>query len=498
MQESNSFARDCSRLSDFDIATGDRFLEIARGTNTEAGGAIEELGRLGHDVLPLLYAYDAAAGPVDDAAFEVLSASLLDSIGSNRCDALLIALHGAWLSPLFWSCDAELMRRVRGKIGPSTPLVVTLDYHANVRPKLLENVHGLVGYRTYPHVDMGETGKRAARLLHRIVSERLSPVSYWLPIPLIAPPQRATTDDPLISSVFTELDELLRSDRVLSSSFFCVQPWLDVPEVATSLVVVAKEECQHIISRMHDVAASLWAGRDRLNVNWLTPEKLIASVKSETRRPVIVSEAYDGTSGGSIGDHPGLLRLLLPHREELKAAIFVVDAEVAIQSRSLGQGKTLSAAIGAKTDDRFGSPVTLDATIEKVTDGKWTLKGPVSTGRQAEMGTTVVLRTGQLRIVVASKPEVMFDPELYRSQGIVLEQQDVIGVKSPAMYRAAFKELGGVAIDLDMAGVCRGNLKKCPFNKIGWPIYPLDDFVWNAAQQEVFVSNPQKRRTLCR
>jgi hypothetical protein len=65
------------------------------------------------------------------------------------------------------------------------------------------------------------------------------------------------------------------------------------------------------------------------------------------------------------------------------------------------------------------------------------------------------------------------------------------------MYRAAYSELGGVALDLDMPGVCRGNLRFCPFEKIARPVYPLDDFEWQAAKQEVFVHrSPVTRKQL--
>ncbi len=495
MQESNSFARSYSSLADFSIARGHHILEIGRGTNTEVGGAIRGIESLGHEVVPLFYAWGGAAGAVDDNTFEVLSRSLIEAIGNHPCDALLVALHGAWLSPSFPSCDAEIMRRVREKVGSDMRVVATLDYHANVRPALLKNVDALVGYRTYPHVDMAETGIRAARLLHRISTQGLRPVGYWLPVPLIAPPQSATTDHPLIAGILAELQDLCGSDAVLSTSFFCVQPWLDVSEVACSFVVIADGESAEISSEMRRLAKSLWSRREELSVNWVSPEDLISLVKRERRRPVIVSEAYDGTSAGGVGDHPGLLRLLAPHCHDLSAAIFLVDPEVAQQAWAAGLGKTVAVEIGAKSDDRFGGSVAVTATVDRLSDGRWTLKGPVSTGRQAELGQTAVLRAGGLQIVVASKPEVMFDPELYRAQGIVLEQQDIIGVKSPAMYRAAYQELGGAAVDLDMPGVCRGNFIKCPFRDIGWPIYPLNDFDWNPRSEDVFINNPAMNAT---
>src|SRR5207244_1820748 len=53
----------------------------------------------------------------------------------------------------------------------------SLDLHANVTRAMVQHADGLVAYRTYPHVDMAETGARAARLLDRIVRTGQRPES---------------------------------------------------------------------------------------------------------------------------------------------------------------------------------------------------------------------------------------------------------------------------------------------------------------------------------
>ena len=52
------------------------------------------------------------------------------------------------------------MRKV---IGKDLPLVASLDLHANVTPEMVEHADALIAYRTYPHVDMAETGRACAR-----------------------------------------------------------------------------------------------------------------------------------------------------------------------------------------------------------------------------------------------------------------------------------------------------------------------------------------------
>src|SRR5262249_11756404 len=57
-------------------------------------------------------------------------------------------------------------------VGERIPLVASLDYHTNMTPEMVQHASAMVGYRTYPHIDMAETGGRAARLLDRLLRER--------------------------------------------------------------------------------------------------------------------------------------------------------------------------------------------------------------------------------------------------------------------------------------------------------------------------------------
>jgi microcystin degradation protein MlrC len=145
MQESNSFALGQSLLSDFQIDMGAELTHVYRGTNTEIGGFLGELDKLGLETLPLLSAWALPAGPVEDTALDEVCELLLKQIQDAEFEGLLIALHGAWLSESYSSADAELIRRVRTRIGDEIPIVATLDLHANVQPALLEGLWGVVG-----------------------------------------------------------------------------------------------------------------------------------------------------------------------------------------------------------------------------------------------------------------------------------------------------------------------------------------------------------------
>ena len=61
------------------------------------------------------------------------------------------------------------LKRIRTLVGADLPIVVSLDLHGNISPEFCDLVSALVIYRTYPHVDMAETGRRAARVFDTIL-----------------------------------------------------------------------------------------------------------------------------------------------------------------------------------------------------------------------------------------------------------------------------------------------------------------------------------------
>ena len=65
----------------------------------------------------------------------------------------------------------------RALVGPKAPIVATLDLHANVTSRMVAQADALVLYHTAPHLDVFETGQRAARLLRRILVEGARPAT---------------------------------------------------------------------------------------------------------------------------------------------------------------------------------------------------------------------------------------------------------------------------------------------------------------------------------
>src|SRR6266508_2202352 len=140
-------------------------------TNTSfaLSGFFKEMGEK-HDYVPLVWTSGGAGGYVTSDAFERIAAELVGALSRELpVDAVYLDLHGAAVSEDFEDAEGELLRRLRATLGEGAPVVISLDYHANVTAQRVRMTDGLVGYQTYPHVDRPETGIRAAKVLKKVL-----------------------------------------------------------------------------------------------------------------------------------------------------------------------------------------------------------------------------------------------------------------------------------------------------------------------------------------
>ena len=479
MQESNTFAPTSTELENFDVSAGTQMLDFFRDTNSEVAGFLDGCASFGWSPVPLTSAIAISGGPLSIACFEELLGSLLRQIAQTPVNGLLIALHGAMTADGIHSADEEIVRRVRQACPTRIPIVVSHDFHANVSKGLLEQVDGLVGYRTYPHIDQRETGQRACNLIARLLKGQKSRHLY-VRMPLLLPPQSSSTATGPLRSVMEGLVSTFDEHKGQFASLFCVQPWLDLPTLSSSLVLTLLDESTESIMRdLCSIAQTLWNIRAEFNVDWSTPKELMREVLSTNLKPMLISEAYDSPTGGASGDHTGLLQVLLPHAGATRACIALVDRRFQELARAAGRGATVRAPIGALTDQRYSSPTDIQGQVLQLTDGAFTAKGPAFTGRQFDMGPTAVVSVGGISIVVASRPVMMIDPELYLSQQIEPRAQQVVGVKSSLLFRPAYEDISTSVFNLDMPGPCRGRLELVDFRHVSRPIFPLENFEWH-------------------
>src|SRR5947199_7791610 len=105
---------------------------------------------------------------------------------------MLLVLHGALATTELGDPDGDLLAACRARLGDK-PLVASLDLHANVTQLMLDSADALVAYHTAPHVDIYETGVRAANVLIGAASGQMRLRMASRKLPMITPAETHDT-----------------------------------------------------------------------------------------------------------------------------------------------------------------------------------------------------------------------------------------------------------------------------------------------------------------
>jgi microcystin degradation protein MlrC len=476
LQESNTFSPVKTHYEDFSPVFGAAAFERHQGKATEMGGFIRVLSEAGVRIAPVCAAWAVTAGRMVRGDFERLAAEFSAHLKRvRRPAALLFAMHGAQTAGGIDDVEGMLLARARRALGQAAPIVVTLDLHANLTHAMLSNATAIVGYHTYPHVDMYETGVKAARLALRILAGKVKPVMAFRKLPLIVPAENMQTTSGPMHRLIERGKALEASGRALAASVFGVQPWLDVEEMGCSVVVVGDGAAPRVEATASSLAQRFWQSRREFAVRLTPPARAIRQALRLPGGPVVLSESSDSTGSGSPGDSTGLLKALLAARLREPAAIFLVDPEAVARAVRAGVGNSVSMMIGGKFDRKHSRPLRVTGRVRLISDGRWTPRARgYNTGIETSMGRAAVLEVGAIRILLAERSTMTVDPELYRSHGIEPLDTKIVAVKSPNGFRAAYEPIAKGVFIVDTPGVSTADLRTLPYTRVPRPIYPLD------------------------
>jgi microcystin degradation protein MlrC len=180
MHETNTFSPLATPIGSFGRASafsGDPVIRELAGTNTPLGGFIDLAREAGAEFSVPMAASAHPSGLVTNAAFEQMADAIVGEVVKG-CDGVFLALHGAMVTETYDDGEGELLSRIR-TAAPGIPIAVGLDFHTQLTAAMVDNATVITGYRTYPHVDMAETSRRAGRTLLRALDGEISPRMVW-------------------------------------------------------------------------------------------------------------------------------------------------------------------------------------------------------------------------------------------------------------------------------------------------------------------------------
>jgi microcystin degradation protein MlrC len=447
--ETNTFAPSPATYEDFRIpggwpglSRGTEVFDAVAGVNLPAAGFIETARTMRHELLPLLWCNATPSGPVTRDAYERIAGELCQRLAEARpLDALYLDLHGAMVAEHLEDGEGELLARLRRIVGPELPIVASLDFHANVTPAMVEGATALVAYRTYPHIDMAESGARAAQLLARVLSH--GPLAWALEKPpfLIPLTWQCTLVEPA-ASLFRELAGL-EIGSIASLSFTPGFPPADIRECGPAILAYAEEAAVAKRAAAHLAAAVLEAEGDFAGKVY-QPDEAVQEAKrlaAGARRPIVLADTQDNPGAGGNSDTVGLIEALIRNRAEGAVAGLLHDPAAAAAAHAAGEGATIELALGEGSKLPGHHPLAGRFRVERLGDGRFDATGPVYAGNRMQLGPMALLAIDGVRIAVSSRKQQAADQGIFRHLAVEPADQKILALKSSVHFRADFQPI---------------------------------------------------------
>jgi microcystin degradation protein MlrC len=418
------------------------------------------------------------SGPVTRETIAGIFAEMLDAVRrALPVDAIYLALHGALVADGTPDVEGTLLERVRAVVGSGVPIVASLDLHTNITRKMVEHADVLVIYHTAPHIDVFETGERAAKVLRRLLFDRVKPVTAFQKVPMVVPAERANTQDPAsVSYAFREtLEGYERDPAVLSAGLAPVQPWLDIPEMGTSVVVTTAGDAAKAEQLCRELAESVWERRRDYLPELVDLADAVRRANAETNGLVVLGDAADATNSGSTGEGTAILSELVKHPWPRLALTTMVAPYAVDEAQRHGVGANYRAKLGGIRDTRFSKQILIEVQVVKLFDAKFTLTGHIGKNMPIDMGPSAVLRHGDVNIVVSSRSGPQFAPEFFRVAGFDPIAASVLVAKSPCGFRAAYQHKAAAIYMLRSPGCAPSDFWNYEYRNIPRPLWPWDE-----------------------
>src|SRR3954470_19615214 len=307
LHETNTFAPTKATYDDFvhgggwpSMTHGADVLKVMRKINVGLAGFVEAAEANGWELVPTIAAAASPSAHVTRDAFERVMKEMVDGIAAaGPIDAVYLDLHGAMVTEHLDDGEGEILARVRKVIGPDLPLVVSLDLHANVTPAMVAHADALIAYRTYPHVDMADTGRAAARHLALLLKSQRRLAKAFRQLPFLIPISWQCTRDEPCKSIYAKL-AALEDEAVPTLSFAPGFPAADFPDCGPSVFSygVTQDDAN---AAADQIAALVAAHENDVDGRIYTPDEGVRAAMEwakQASKPIVIADTQDNPGAG--------------------------------------------------------------------------------------------------------------------------------------------------------------------------------------------------------
>jgi microcystin degradation protein MlrC len=480
MHETNTFSRvptDMAMIRRRDFHLENEIPVAFRGTHSAFGATFEAAEKFGWTLVHPISANPNPSGTVTDDAFETVIGMILDAVDTKGpIDGALLHLHGAMVSDSHEDAEGEFLARLRKRLGPEVPVVITLDLHANVTQCMADNASALIAYRTYPHIDYYERAWQGAELLERAMRGEVRPKTVIARRPMLYGLDHGRTQRGPMAELIAR-GEAIENGEVLVVSICAGFSHANIHDVGPSVTVTVDGNTargQAIAEEFMDYA---WQTRDFTTVKLLSVAEAVALARREApgNKPLVVADYTDNPGGGGYGDATAFLKGLVEDGVESVAFHAICDPEAVQQGIRAGIGAKTTLGLGGKTDAAMGGPpLALHGEVVCLTTGRFIAYGPMGGGVERNYGPSMVFRVGGIDIIVITNNGQATDLAQFTSLGIDPTRYRTVAVKSMQHFRAAFEPIAREIVLVDTGALCSEIYTPELFTRVRRPIWPLD------------------------
>ncbi|KQN42997.1 microcystin degradation protein MlrC [Serratia sp. Leaf50] len=419
--------------------------------------------------LPTVHARAIAGGPVSRATYEMFKAEMLAGLDAHKpYDGLYLAMHGAMYVEGMEDAEGDWIAAAREVVGADCPISVSYDLHGNVSQKIIDAIDMFSTYRTAPHIDVEETMRRSVSMLVKSLQTGVKPTLLWVPIPVVLPGERTSTEDEPAKSLYARLPALDDIDGIWDSSLMVGYVWADEPR-ATAAAIFTGTRRDVLEQQALKLAQAYWDAREDFVFGCKTdmPQDCVRDAIASETHPVVLADSGDNPTGGGVGDRADLLNELIAQRATGVIVAGITDLPATDAAFEAGVGASLSLTVGASLDP--SSPqVSAEFTVLRLADSA------NLADRQA------VLRIGEIDVVVSARRRPYHNIADFTLLGLDPQQAKIVVVKSGYLS----PELAPIAHPNLMAlsnGVVDQFVERLPRHRKTVPTFPFDrDFTFTA------------------
>ncbi|MEL5893451.1 M81 family metallopeptidase [Bacteroides sp. GD17] len=466
--ESNTFSTLVTDIDVFNVLRGE---EILQDTHLWS----EYLKAENVEIIPTLHAYAWPGGVVSKEAYETFKSEILEGIRkAGDLDGVYMDMHGALHVDGYEDAQADLIKAIRKIVGSEVVISGSFDLHGNLSDEFVKELNLVTGFRTAPHRDGEETKLRAVKNLVRVLRQHEHPRIIHVDIPILVPGEKSITEVEPLHSIYARLDTLEKQKGILDASIFVGYAWADLPRSAMRVFVVAQDSV-YLDKAKHEaysLAQNIWDVRHRLelDVEAGNIDEMIKRAYQLPQKTVFISDSGDNTTAGAPGDNPQVIRALLKNNAHDALVAGLVDEEAYQKCIEAGVGNTIRLTMGGKKDTVFGSPLTLDITVDALSPDSL-----LSTSH----GVALVHSEG-VKIAIINSRRSFVSLKDFEEIGLNPLDFKIVVVKLGYLY-PELRDIAPAHLMALTSGFCNLDMPSLPFTKVRRPAYPLDlEMEWKA------------------